>query len=214
MNSTELLDAFRVDTQDTRLPYFWSDEEVFRYLNDAYFQFVRRTGGVADFDSEACEIVVVAGEPVSEMHPSVLRVMNAWRGSDSVPLEIVNLANLLRPPRLEAAQPRRMILGMRRGSVHWDATPVADDLVQMHVYRLPLLPITEEGQTLDDVDELHHLRLIDWMRYLAYLKKDAEALSPQESDRSAQAFLVYCDQVRAENERYKHKTRVVRYGGL
>ncbi len=226
MNSTELLEAFRLDTVDTADPPLWSDPEIYRYLNDAYFQFVRITGGVADFTSEACEVGITAGEDTSLLHPSIMRVMSAKRRSDNREIEVVNITDLhahyrsdygVRVKQFLDDTPgpvRMMVLGMQRDLVRWVQVPEFDDAVDMVVYRLPLAPITGAGQTLDGIEEMHHLHLLDWMKHLAYKKQDAETFSPKDSERSGQAFLAYCDQVRAEWERYKHKTRVVAYGGI
>lgn len=226
MNSTELLEAFRLDTDDLSEPPLWSDTEIYRYMSDACFQFIRLTGGVADFTSEACEIPITAGEATSELHPSVLRVMSARRRSDNREIEVVNVTDLeavyrtdygLRVNEFLDDTPgpvRRMVLGMQRGIVRWVQVPEFDDSVALTLYRLPLRAIDGPNQTLDDIEEMHHIHLLDWMRRLAYLKKDVETLSPRESERSGQTFLAYCEQVKAEWERYKHKTRVVRYGGL
>ena len=226
MNSTELLEAFRLDTVDTADPPLWSDPEIYRYLNDAYFQFVRITGGVADFTSEACEVGITAGEDMSLLHPSIMRVMSAKRRSDKATIRVINSTDLgsvrvsdygqaVLTKVDEATGPvRLMVLGMQRGVVRWVQLPEFDDAVDMVIYRLPLKPITGAGQALDDVEEIHHLHLLDWMKHLAYKKQDAETFSPKDSERSGQAFLAYCDQVRAEWERYKHKTRVVAYGGI
>ena len=226
MNSTELLEAFRLDTADLETPYLWSDEEIYRYLNDAYFQFVRKTGGVADFTSEACEVELSAGEATSGLHRSILRVMSAKRRSDNAQIKVVNSTDLsavrvsdydqraLTKVDETPGPVRLMVLGMQRGVVRWVQVPEFDDVVELVIHRLPLKSISGDGQLLEDVDEMHHLHLLDWMKHLAYKKQDAETLSPQESERSRRSFIAYCEQVCAEWERYKHKTRVVRYGGL
>ena len=226
MNSSELLEAFRLDVEDLSDPPLWSDLEIYRYLNDACFQFVRMTGGIADFTSEACEVGITAGEDMSLLHPSIMRVMSAKRRSDNREIEVVNITDLhahyrsdygVRVKQFLDDTPgpvRMMVLGMQRDLVRWVQVPEFDDAVDMVIYRLPLKPITGAGQALDDVEEIHHLHLLDWMKHLAYKKQDAETFSPKDSERSGQAFLAYCDQVRAEWERYKHKTRVVAYGGI
>ena len=127
MNSSELLEAFRLDVEDLSDPPLWSDLEIYRYLNDACFQFVRMTGGIADFTSEACEVEITAGEATSPLHPSVLRVMSANRRSDNREIEVVNITDLhahyrsdygVRVKQFLDDTPgpvRMMVLGMQRG---------------------------------------------------------------------------------------------------
>jgi hypothetical protein len=213
VNSTDLYEAFRSDVSDEAAPYLWADAEVFRYMNDAYRMFVRKTGGVADFTSAATQIPVVAGDPVGALDPSVLRVMNAYLVSNNTPLTILNGPGAA-PPTSRAGQVRAMVIGEQRHAVRWTAIPAADDTVQLSVYRLPLRFITGDAQAFTDVDEDHHIHLLDWMKHLAYRKQDAEAFDRAKSDECGAAFIDYCDFVKAEHERYKHKTRVVAYGGI
>jgi len=81
-------------------------------------------------------------------------------------------------------------------------------------YRLPLNTISDAGQQLSDISIYHHLHLTHWMSQLAYAKPDTEAFDPRKSEYHKQEFTTYCDQVKREWDRYKHKNRVVAYGGL
>lgn len=226
MNSTELYEAFRNDVLDLGPGEFWSDDEVWRYANDAYRMFVRLTGGVSDFLSSACEVSIVAGEAVADLHPSVLRIMSATRRSDTQPIEIINPTDLQKMRSSDYGQikaitmdtrtgpVRYMVQGLKRDVVRWIQVPEVDDTCDLHIYRLPLNTITGDDQELVDVAEDHHIHLLDWMKHLAYKKKDADAFDPQGSAQGKANFEAYCTMVKAEWERYKHKTRVVSYGGL
>lgn len=226
MDSGELYDAFRSDVVDTAEPYLWSDDEVWRYANDAYQMFVRLTGGVSDFLSDACTVGIVAGEATAELHPSILRIMSATRRSDTHPLEIINNTDLQKMRSSDYGQikqivmddrsgpVRYMVQGLKRGMVRWVQVPEVDDFVDMVIYRLPLTTLTDVGQTLDDVEDHHHSHLLDWMKHLAYKKPDADTYNPKLSEFSKAEFESYCAFVKSEWERYKHKTRSVSYGGL
>ena len=226
MNTTGLYDAFRSDVVDTARPYLWTEDEVWRYMNDAYFQFVRKTGGVADFTSDACVVDIVPFEPTATLHKSVMRIMSATRRSDKQPLEIINGTDIGRMRSSDYGQTKQLVMdekigpvrymvhGLQRGVVRWVQVPEAADVVDLHIYRMPLVGITGAEQELTDVDEEHHVRLLDWMKHLAYKKQDAETFNPKASAANEESFLNYCAQVKAEWERYKHKTRVVAYGGL
>ena len=158
MNSTGLYDAFRSDVVDTARPYFWTDDDVWRYAADAHRMFLRLTGGVSDFISEACEVPVVAGEAVVEL--------------------------------------------------------LEDDFIDLQIYRLPLNVIDGPNQEIEDIEEDHHIHLIDWMKHLAYKKQDADTYNPQASALGAQDFEKYCAMVKAERARYMYKVGTVGYGGL
>ena len=226
MNSTGLYEAFRSDVMDTAKPYLWSDDEVWRYANDAYTMFVRLTGGIADFTSEACEIPVVTGEAIVDLHPSIMRIMGATKRSDNRPIDVINRTDVAQMRTTDYGLVKQILLddkpgeiryfvhGMQRGKARLVQVPKVDDYIDLNVYRLPLVTIDGDGVELEDVSDEHHIHLLDWMKHLAYKKHDADTFDQRASELSKQDFLAYCTQVKAEWERYKHKTRVVSYGGL
>lgn len=225
MDSTGLYELFRSDIVDEAKPYLWKDSEVWAYMDSAYKTFVRLTGGVADFTSPITEVSATAAEPTSEISKRILRIMSARRASDGRDIEIINSTDVGRmaTPDYGQLKPlvmdntpgpiRCMVIGMQRGVVRWINVPEFDETVNLHVYRLPLKDITGEGQELDDVDEHHHIKLLLGMKALAYQKQDAETFDRSRAMENETLFARYCDQVKAEFEREKHKTRVVAYGG-
>lgn len=225
MNSGSLYESFREDVVDTALPYLWTDPEVFGYMDAAYRQFVRLTVGISDFTSDATKVDIVAGEATSPMHPSILRVMNAYK-SDGFEVLVANMTdasfmqsndyNIVRQLLMDSSPGpvRYMVVGAEKYKVKWVQVPEVSDTVSMHVYRLPLVHVVDENHPLDEVAEDHHLYLLDWMRHLAYKKQDAETFDRAKSEDHEDAFRKYCEQCRKEWERYKHKTRIVAYGGI
>ena len=225
MNSGELLSLWRSKIVDTAKPYLWSDEEAWLYMNAAYKQFVRLTVGIADFTSDATTIDVIAAEATAEIHPSILRVMDAYK-SDGSELIVANITDkdfmitsdygFIRRLMMDATPGpvRYMVIGAERGKVKWVQVPLTNDTVSLNVYRLPLVDVADENHPLDEVDELHHIALMDWMSHLAYLKDDAETFDKTKSAEAAATFRTYCSQVKDEWERYKHKNRTVAYGGI
>jgi len=226
MNSTELVDYWRETVKDTVSPYFWSDSEAYAYAQAAYVMFTRLTDGVPDFTSEACEVDVVAGEPVAELHPSILTVRQATRRSDGGVVEVVNHTDLgaLRRTSYGQSLPilmdnsvgkvTHMVIGMQRNRARLVRVPAANDAIDLLVYRMPLERIDAPDAELSDVDELHHIHLCDWMSHLAYMKKDADTFDPKGSEVAGDRFSTYCNLVKREQERYKHKSREIAYGGL
>lgn len=226
MNSSELLGAFRDEVVDTAKPYLWKDPEVFRYMDDAYRMFVRLVGGIADFTSDVASAAIVAGDPLGVLDASVLRIMRAQRRSDNGEIKIINFTDLDRLSRGDYGQVKQLqlndepgpvrygVIGMQRGIVRWLQVPMVDDVADLQVYRLPLVRIDDFEQTLDEVDEDHHLSLLHWMKYRAYSKQDADSFDGKRALVEKQAFEDYCRFVRAEVERYKYKNREVAYGGI
>lgn len=225
MNSSELYDTFRSDVSDVAKPYLWSDDEVFRYMDAAYKMFVRLTGGITDFLSDATLIDMVAGEKVADSHPSILRILNASRVSDGNPLRIVNTTDLNSIMQSDYGNVRSllndktigavhsMIIGRQKDKVEWASIPIQDDQAQLSVFRLPLENITTFDQELDEVDDMHHVYLLDWMKHLAYKKQDADTFDKGKSDSFKADFEEYCLFAKGELERQRFKPLVVQYGG-
>lgn len=230
MTAQELLEQYREEMVDTARPYFWSDEEILGYMDDAYKMFVRLTGGIADFTSDFTRVSIVAHDAVGILDKRILRVMQAFRVSDGRRIDVKNQTDInflrdndygmMRPIYLDTTPGpvRYMVIGAESGKCKWIQVPEADDEAQLHVYRLPATKIEPDGSNLDfDFDEIgeeHVPNLVLWMRHRGYKKHDGEVFHPGRSDEFKAAFIAYCDQTKREWERYKHKNREVQYGGL
>lgn len=226
MLSDELYDLFRADVVDTASPYLWSDDEVWRYMNDAYRMYVRRTGGI----SARMDVGITAGEATTTVSPAVLKFREARLVSNGRKIDVINHTDMPYSPTLDYGNIRTLYLNPRPGPVQymvvgdernkdggivtWLNTPEVDDTVNTLVYRLPLVVIDGPGLEFADIGEEHHEHLMLWMKHRAYGKQDAETFDRGRSDMYKAAFYEYCDISNAEKERYKTKVRVVAYGGL
>lgn len=227
-NSGELYDSFRLDIVDTAKPYLWTDDEVWRYANDAYRMFVRLTGGIADFTSDLTQLALSAGTDIYDLNKAILRITQATLLSTGQDVAVKNYTDLQKMymgvtdygqyrtlnMNNTPGEVRVMVIGMQKNKTKVIQIPTVDDTIAMMVYRLPTVAIVDETHTLDDVEEDHHLPLLHWMKHLAYLKQDAETFDKTRSEEAGAKFRNYCVEAKAELERYKHKTRVVQYGGI
>ncbi len=226
MTPNDLYLVFRADVVDVAEPHLWSDEEVWRYMNDAYMTFWRKVGGIPDFTSTACSVPIVAGAETSRLNPSILRIMSASRASDFGRIDVINSTDLGRlrssdygqakELRFDSSigQVRYMVIGMQKNVARWVQVPERDDVCRLVIHRLPLEAITNQSDEFDELEEVHHSRLLLWMKHLAYSKQDAETFDKGRADLNAAEFNAYCTEYIAEKSRYAHKTRVVQYGGI
>jgi hypothetical protein len=155
-----------------------------------------------------------------------VRIMQAKRRSDNATVEVINTTDLTASRTTDygglkqmlnddtPGPVNRMVVGAQDGLVRWIHVPLADDTVDMVVHRLPLQRVTGPGQQLYEINEIHHIHLIDWMKHLSYKKQDTETFDAKASMGARANFEAYCRQVSLEGERIKHKTRVVGYGGI
>ena len=227
MESHELLRTFRCDVVDDVEPYLWSNREVYQYINDAYFMFVREMGGIADATTpEVVDLVASTGVATTPIHESILRFRTARNTTLKQPITIINIQDtddfvtddygLLHREfdSTEQGRPTHMIIGEEDGYVRWMQVPDADYNVKVVVERLPLIPITRERQRFTGVREEHHYHLLKWVRHLAYRKQDADTFNLVKSDQERNDFYEYCELAKREKGTRKHKVRVTRYGGL
>lgn len=225
MESHELLATFRCDAIDDVAPYLWSDGEVYRYINDAYFMFVRLTGGIPDGSSAVTQLTAAEGVATTEIDPSIMRIRAAKNVTDNCPLTVINIQDedafvtndygiSLFNSTTTVGRVRYMVIGEEEDYVRWINIPNADATVQLIVERLPLIPITRERQRFTGVREEHHYHLLKWVRHLAYRKQDADTFNLVKSDQERDDFMAYCDMAKREKSIRKHKVRTTSYGGI
>jgi hypothetical protein len=227
-NSQELFDFFREDIVDQATPYLWTEEEVTDYADIAYRQFIRYTGGIADFTSDACSIELSVGVDLYDTHPTIIRIMEASLRSTGREIKVLNNTDV---PRLfgtfsdygltrdlitknTPGQPRFMIIGMQKDLAKVIQIPVEVDFIDMVIYRLPFEHIVDGSHPLSDIDTEHHRSLLNGMKAMAYAKQDAETFDKTKSVDAEAKFRAYCAERKAEWERKLYKPRAVAYGGL
>jgi hypothetical protein len=229
MESHELLCAFREDVVDEVEPYLWSDAEAYRYMNDAYFMFVRLTGGIPDGTSAVTTLTATASTATTALDSSIMRIRRAVNVTDNdVPMRIINVQDidtlttddygvLRNIGQIDVeGQVRYMIIGEEEELVRWVNVPTVDTTIQLVVERLPLAAhrIKRPRQLFHGVREEHHYHLLKWMRHLAYRKQDADSFDLAKSDQERADFVDYCNLALKEKGTRKHKVRTVAYGGL
>ena len=216
MDSTSLRDQYRSDVDDLAQPYLWSDSEFFVWLDEAQRTFCRKTFGLGDASSPLTKISYVAGEEWKPTSALILKFRDAYLTADGRPLGIVNYENLMSEGfRLDqrTGHVRQIIIGIEPHKMRLYPIPTEDGAIQLLVDRLPLKAITDEDQQLE-IDPQHHLALLDWVKFRAYDKQDAETQDASRSQKYEASFRDYCAIAKRERERAMHKTRVVAYGGI
>lgn len=227
MESHELLSAFRCDVVDDVEPYLWPTAEVYRYINDAYFMFVRLTGGIPDGSSDVTQLTATAGQPTTAIHKSIMRIRTAQNVTDgNRPIRVINIQDvdalatddygLIQYSNQSDTEGsiRYMIIGEAEEYVRWIKVPAVTTQIRLVVERLPLIPITGKQQQLKGVRDEHHYHLLKWMRHLAYRKQDVDSFNLVKSDQERNDFLEYCNMARQEKNTRKHKVRTTSYGGI
>lgn len=220
MTPAQLYDLYRAEAFDQEEPFLWSDIEVAAYAELAQEMFVRLTGGIQDATSALTELDVDTGEKWIAYDPKILRIVSATLRSTGRPVFVLN------PPELNDAVGKSwspesinlpgsvcaIVLGLDDASIRVVQVPEADDVIDLVIERLPLLP--PSSSVALEVQPQHHYYLLSWMKHLGYLKQDAETFDKAKSDEEGAIFTAYCAQALLEKERRKNKPRLIQYGGI
>lgn len=187
MNLGELRDKFRADTGDTTVPYFWSDDTVARYLNEAETEAAIRAKLIHDSE----DLDVVAGESAIELPESLFDIQYAeLRASDGNTYVITGATRR----DLDTAKPGwRTTTARPEYYVHDDkrlilsALPDANYTLYIEFYRTPTEPM-EEDEDEPEIHSIHHDGLLDWAFKLAYSVPDADTFNPGKAKDAEEAF--------------------------
>lgn len=218
MNSTGLLQLFRLDMDDLESPYLWSDMEIFSYMTDAQEQLCRKTEGIADATTpDICRIDI--STEIGQWYPKsdrILKVRGAVRADTGRAISVVNPEHMGELGMRLTGQPGNLsalVDGLTDGMFMAYPSPSVNNIVWLSVFRLPLYEITDVDQPLE-VAAHHHRALLLWMRHLAYDKQDADTYNAKLSAEYEARFDKYCYKALAEQERARRVVGVTVYGGI
>jgi len=218
VNTDDVLARFRAEMSDEVKPYLWSDSLVYQYINEAQKSFCRFTNGILDSRTVAVtQLNVVPNTQWYDLNKSILKIRTATRSDTGVTVEMVN------PERLADASIRfdgrvgplrALVQGLEEHAVRAWPVPSETVTVNLTVFRLPLIDLTEDGDQEFEIDVQHHSYLLLWVKHLAYDKQDAETFDRRKSDDFAQRFRLYCSDVKKEQDRARRVGMAVSYGGI
>lgn len=189
MTLAELRARFRQRADDLQAPYLWSDPEVDAYANEAVNEAAERAYLL--YDAITPEVTLIVGAPERghyPVHGSILEIDRVVRPGTGHRLAPINVDDLDRRgddwpehtgnPLFYLIQGTQLILYPR---------PSSRMRIRLSVYRLPKSPMFAEHDS-PEIEARHHERLVDWMLYRAYSKRDADAEDAQRADRHLATF--------------------------
>lgn len=199
MTLSDLIRRFRVLANDKVEPYFWADQDVADWLNDAEAQAAIRGRLLRDDStSYVCRIDLYPTQHTYPLSPKLIEIIN---------LRITNPAyvdhrrrhfmQLVSREWLDAVCPLWRDLDEPSSWAIQNDTSIRIvgkieplDMLEIECYRLPLFPM-EMPIDAPEIHEAHHEHLIQWALHKAFSIPDTESFDPQRSDRALQAFTAY-----------------------
>lgn len=225
MTPTELLELFRLETDDVSEPYLWSDKEFYTYLNEAQEIFVRETGGLSDRRSSLTSITYKVGDQYKKYDERILRISGAQDESNKF-IGIRNYDNMsgvcvddYGRHVTEAIDDtltgpiRFLITDVEAKEIQLYPIPDAAGSLKLFIKRLPLRKVEGEDSVLE-IDSQHHLSLLCWIKYKAFMKQDVETFEGSKAVDFRMMFSEALGRARKEKSAREDRKRTVRYGGI
>lgn len=187
MTLSELIIRFRTEANDKAAPYFWTDDEVTAWLNDAVAEAAIRGRLIHESaDPDICRISVVEGESRYDLHPSLYELTHI--ALDGKPLSLVSaeaLDNSVRGWRAEQGDPCYAV--QEDKGLRLVPTPTSDGTLALEGYRLPTEAMEEEGDE-PEIHGAHHRYLVLWALHKAFSIPDTEVFDPARAGNAEAEF--------------------------
>lgn len=199
MTLAELISRVRTDANDKVQPYFWSDEEITAWLNDAVDEAAVR--GRLIHESvlpEVCLIEVHAGVAVYPLNPALYELDHLGfkheygDRTESLKLRSVEALDAVTPHWRERSG-RPLYAIQSDTTIRLVPTPDHDGELRLEGYRLPLAPIllVDKETATPEISAAHHVHLIQWVLHQGFSVPDAESFDQERAKLGEEAFTAY-----------------------
>lgn len=193
MQLSQLINRFRVEANDKVAPYFIEDEDVIAWLNDAVNEACIR--GRLLHESNV-SISVQDTKSIYSLSKSIYEITRicfiANNGEQSNFLKLVSTGELDRIYCNDWANKK----GQPEYAVQTDTKirlvpqPDSNGILQIEGYRVPLSLMSSDSDE-PEINQIHHVQLIQWVLHKAFSVVDAEFFDPNRSALAEQAFTDY-----------------------
>ena len=214
MKVEDFIEEFRDTVKDSVEPFFWSSENIVRYLNEAVQEACERAKLIEDRRTPAvCNLALQAGVSTYDLHPSVLEIKRlTLNGQKLDETSVEELDEDCPGWELQSGKPSCFIFeqaaGVQPPRVRFVRSPVATGAVALTVFRGALKPLSADLDTAKpEIHERFHERLMDWVLHRAYLKQDAEVFDPNKAAQSLGLFVQAFGERPDANVQRKHRDR-------
>lgn len=185
MKLVELIDRFRRDRKDTSDPFFWSDDQIVDWLNEAEVEACIRADLLIDETTDSITLVTVgAGVSSVQLDQRIIDVHSVM--VDGRPIEPTSIEALNKTwPNWRNATPaqRPSWWVFEENNVLRLVRPPAEELeIRLRVSRLPLNRMTlSQSENTPEIGAIHHIKLLDWAHSEALRMPDAETIDLNKS---------------------------------
>lgn len=207
MKLAELIRGLRVDLRDLAAPYFWSNEELVYWLNEAQTEAAERGRLLLERSNPTVtRVALVAGQASYNLHKSLFELVNIHllnRPDKQIHLHTAEWLDANRPGWRERANwltqgPEFALL--ERGVLTLMPAPHRDGTLVVEGYRTPLAELQDDNDE-PELDSKDHRFLMDWVQYRAFSVPDAEAFDPNRARAALERFTAHFGEHPGTNRR-------------
>jgi hypothetical protein len=215
MNAAELVDRLRTDLDDLADPWLWSSAELYSYVDSAQKTFCRLTEGIPDvLDLPLVVDELGVGQEWYVRDPRILKIRGVRRlnaNNTSIGRSVAVMSHSQFRNGWDYFDSRSgptqvLIDSEKKGYLRAYPVPSVADPLE--------LTVTDGSEAELEIDEMHHIYLLDGAKALAYLKQDAETQDKTAANDARQRFEAYCTRCKGEQSRIEFGVGTVAYGGL
>jgi hypothetical protein len=170
---------------DTATPYFWSDADILRHLNEAQVEACFRKRLLIDLTSAITSIAISNGTSVYSLDAKIIFIRRVKLASSSIPLAGVDYRDMdksLHGWDTQTGTVERYITGRDPmaypGKLRLYRIPTGSDTASLTVVREPSAALSADGDS-PEVPVYYHEKLLHWALYRAYMNHDAETVNAE-----------------------------------
>jgi len=199
MTLAQLISQFRTYANDKVQPYFWSDEEVTIFLNEAQVEAAIRGRLIHESSQvDVCKVAVAAPAAVYPLHEALYELTHAaFKDADGkgCPSLIITSTEEMdhRSPewRDDVGDPRHLI--QNDIDVRLVPAPERDGELTFEGYRLPMeaISLANKDDDTPEINGAHHPHLIQWALFRAFSIPDTEVFDPNRASQAEFRFTQY-----------------------
>ncbi|MEQ6579138.1 DUF6682 family protein [Pseudomonas aeruginosa] len=202
MTLADLIRRVRTDANDMVEPYFWSDQDVADWLNDAVREAAVRGRLIHESQADAvCRIEVVAGTAVYQLHASLYELshLGFYPADMSRPtMPVLKSAEALdvELPEWRACTGKPLYAIQGDTSLRLVPTPDRAGILRVEGYRTPLadMTLTDKDTVQPEIHLEHHRHLVQWALHRGFSIPDMESFDPSRAALAEDAFTAYFGQ--------------------
>lgn len=174
MKAGDLINVVRLEIVDTAKPYLVSDDELLEFIDDAQNEACRRASLLIDASSSFCTIAARAGQHSYDLNSRIIRIRRATFDGERLGQETTAALDAgSRGWDDMAGFPRVYLTDWESNRIRLVPEPDDAGTLKLRVVRLPLKPVTDEGQQLE-IHERFHRDLRYWVIKRCYEKQDSD----------------------------------------